>query len=413
MDAAAPSLPPLLLLLLLVMSPGTRAPRSHHQQLAETWSSIFASPGGGHPEPRPEEEGPWPPEEARPCAGCAERKAALERSSAVSELAALRIELIKQQILRKLRLKQPPSVARGVLPRPLSGAGSGLLRGGAQPRSGEDYYGKTEQVILFPERGDAHCLSARPPAPSTCFTFRLPTELVADDVTAAQLWIYKERGSSYLGHNQTFVVSDASHWELSGGGRKPKYIASQTTSIREGWVKINLVWEVKHWLEYSEQPHSIHVACNNCEMGATKSPISLLPENRPFLVVNTNSNSAYQRPKRNVNCVPGLSECCRESFYVSFADIGWDDWILQPAGYHAYFCRGSCSNTVSLTQSGSHYTTVMQRLLHHQGPNKTPELVPCCTATHLSSIQLIYMDNKQTITQKILPNMAVEACGCM
>jgi TGF-beta receptor len=67
-----------------------------------------------------------------------------------------------------------------------------------------------------------------------------------------------------------------------------------------------------------------------------------------------------QRRKRNINCHPGVSECCRENLYISFADIGWDEWILQPTGYHAYFCRGSCTNAASITQSGAHHSSLIQ-----------------------------------------------------
>lgn len=36
---------------------------------------------------------------------------------------------------------------------------------------------------------------------------------------------------------------------------------------------------------------------------------------------------------------------------------------------------------------------------------KQLELIPCCTATQFSSLQLFYMDSNNTATQKTLPNM--------
>lgn len=49
------------------------------------------------------------------------------------------------------------------------------------------------------------------------------------------------------------------------------------------------------------------------------------------------------RKKRSVDCdaAGNSSSCCRESFYVNFTTIGWDNWILQPPGYHASFCKGN------------------------------------------------------------------------
>lgn len=44
--------------------------------------------------------------------------------------------------------------------------------------------------------------------------------------------------------------------------------------------------------------------------------------------------------------------------------------------------------------------------------DKKLELVPCCTATRYSSLQIFYLDDNKTATQVTLPNMIVESCGC-
>lgn len=57
-----------------------------------------------------------------------------------------------------------------------------------------------------------------------------------------------------------------------------------------------------------------------------------------------------------------------------------------------------------------------QNMLRNQSTHnkeKSLELVPCCTATQFSPLQLFYMENNSTATRKTLPNMVVEACGCM
>ena len=36
------------------------------------------------------------------------------------------------------------------------------------------------------------------------------------------------------------------------------------------------------------------------------------------------------------------TRCQRKTLFVSFADLGWDDWILAPESYHAYHCSGTC-----------------------------------------------------------------------
>lgn len=74
------------------------------------------------------------------------------------ELSDLRVEFVKQQILKKLKLKEVPKVTlpRNKLPIPI--LTKGMYQGKAQTiyeesdfQGEDDFYGKTNQVILFPE----------------------------------------------------------------------------------------------------------------------------------------------------------------------------------------------------------------------------------------------------------------------
>lgn len=78
-----------------------------------------------------------------------------------------------------------------------------------------------------------------------------------------------------------------------------------------------------------------------------------------FLVINWLFQK--KRNRREVNCYDGLNDCCRDKLYISFKDIEWDDWILEPKGYEAYFCRGSCASAAtSITDSGTHHSSVLR-----------------------------------------------------
>lgn len=99
-------------------------------------------------------------------------------------------------------------------------------------------------------------------------------------------------------------------------------------------------------------------------MDKSQSPISALGEFKPFLVIYTHSQQrkswTHRRQKRSATCRPGVNECCKESLYISFADIGWSDWIVKPERYDAYFCRGSC-----MTQNAAALSaTVHNSMLH-------------------------------------------------
>lgn len=83
------------------------------------------------------------------CANCA------NGDLSVSELTDVRIEFVKQQILKKLRLSKKPAVALPVnsLPMPVA-QGQTLSDRVDKPPEFDDYYGRTEQKIIFPVEGE-------------------------------------------------------------------------------------------------------------------------------------------------------------------------------------------------------------------------------------------------------------------
>lgn len=232
---------------------------------------------------------------------------------------------------------------------------------------------------------------------TSCFLFKLPADIQGVDVTHAELWLYR-KGSDV--ENATLDVSEVVNWDLDASFQRRTPLATVPVAEGEGWVKVDFARPIKYWFEFNELVKMVEASGVAV---ATDGPY------KPFLVVATNPVSKVRRPKRNARCVPGMAECCRDNLYVSFKEIGWDDWILQPAGYEAYFCRGSCTTAASLTITGSHHNAIVRRLMQ---TGKKVDLVPCCTPTKYSEISLLYMNNNQTYIQKTLPNMVVEACGC-
>ncbi|XP_063992349.1 growth/differentiation factor 8 [Diachasmimorpha longicaudata] len=338
----------------------------------------------------------------------------------------IRVEYVKQQILKKLRLSKPPDVTISIstLPKPLINGHVLELRPGEpmEPeKQAESFYGKTDQVVIFPNEGPTDLTNCRTTSnhltgfsPAACFTFNLPAEMQFVAVTSADLWFYKGNDENDV-FGQTFVLSELDHWDQGGSFEKNTIMAIFETSIEEGWVKTDVAFTVKKWVEKRRLNHAMQIACSTCSIDRENAPVSTEVTLKPFLVIHTSPLPQKNRPKRNSNCLPEMKECCRDDLYISFEEIGWSDWILHPSGYHAYFCRGSCTSAASLMMSGSPYNNVIRKWLtknssiHRRGN----EIVPCCSPTQLSPIQLLYVDSNNTITQKTLPNMVVEACGCM
>jgi hypothetical protein len=115
--------------------------RYRHQHLLKAWRTLSDL---------------LPESHRSSCSGCGARRVFQESNLEKYEITALRIELIKQQILKKLRLKEPPSVSMplSTLPKPLSN-GTVLQKSSKleSNRDADDFYGTREQVILFAEEG--------------------------------------------------------------------------------------------------------------------------------------------------------------------------------------------------------------------------------------------------------------------
>lgn len=85
------------------------------------------------------------------CANCA------NGDLTVTELTEARIAFVKQQILKKLRLSKKPNVGLPVnsLPMPVA-QGQTLSENTDKPPEFDDYYGRTEQKIIFPVEGELY-----------------------------------------------------------------------------------------------------------------------------------------------------------------------------------------------------------------------------------------------------------------
>lgn len=87
---------------------------------------------------------------------CAKCKSRPEIRMTEEELTNLRIEYVKNQILKKLRLTKRPQVSASNIPKPVA-EGATIHQENAQEqikRAPDEFYGKTTQKIVFPELGE-------------------------------------------------------------------------------------------------------------------------------------------------------------------------------------------------------------------------------------------------------------------
>lgn len=93
------------------------------------------------------------------------------------------------------------------------------------------------------------------------------------------------------------------------------------------------------------------------------------------------------------------SRCCRYPLRVDFRKFGWD-WIIAPDIYEAYYCAGECP----IGFLPKHPHTYIYSL--------SSSYSTCCSPRKLSPLSLLYFDDNKNVIHSIIPNMAVEKCGC-
>lgn len=211
--------------------------------------------------------------------------------------------------------------------------------------------------------------------------------------------------------------------------------------VRHGWIKIDLTRPARKWFAASaarQQALSLLIDCVGCnhllEIDLRSSPpasqavtasshghhldrvgISSLRRKKdrrhfaPFVVITTRTKLRKRSRRHAYNCEDGIRQCCKQSLYVDFEELGWNDWIIFPKGYTANYCMGECVQLRTPDVLAYFHSHVLEE---YRVKNPYASITPCCAPTKLSSISLIYFDQGGHIIKADLPKMVVDECGC-
>lgn len=193
--------------------------------------------------------------------------------------------------------------------------------------------------------------------------------------------------------------------------------ASQPINLSDlGWQKFDVTSTVRDW--YSDptgQKLRLLIDCSGCCKHLELHTFSELDRrndpNRPFLVIHTDPNTTKRVRRRAVDCSGAVkNQCCKQRFYVSFKDMGWDDWVIAPNGYYANYCRGDCGGNHRTPDTFlNYYTHVIEEI---RKTHQLSGMQPCCAPLKFSSMSLIYFGPDSNIIKRDLPKMVVDECGC-
>ncbi|XP_072031070.1 bone morphogenetic protein 2-like [Amphiura filiformis] len=136
---------------------------------------------------------------------------------------------------------------------------------------------------------------------------------------------------------------------------------------------------------------------------------------RPMIVTYTDDGRAKRRARasdkesKKHNKKRLRANCRRHNLYVDFSDVGWNDWIVAPPGYQAYYCHGECPFPLADHLNSTNHA-IVQTLVNSVNPQLVPKA--CCVPTELSPISMLYLDEADKVVLKNYQDMVVEGCGC-
>uniref|UniRef100_A0A3B3XK04 TGF-beta family profile domain-containing protein n=1 Tax=Poecilia mexicana TaxID=48701 RepID=A0A3B3XK04_9TELE len=275
------------------------------------------------------------------------------------------------------------------------------------------------------------------------FRFDLTQIPDGEAVTAAEFRIYKDRSHARY-NNITLKVSiyqvikeyhnkDAETFLLD---------SKKVQASNGGWLVFDITATSNHWVINPQQNFGLQLCVEMIDGRSINiKSAGIIGRNgpqskQPFVVAffkasgvllrsvraaggrkkNHNRNKSTNQQESSRMSKPGdynTSEqkqaCKKHELYVSFRDLGWQDWIIAPEGYAAFYCDGECSFPLNAQMNATNHA-IVQTLVHLMFPDNVPK--PCCAPTKLNAISVLYFDDSSNVILKKYRNMVVRSCGC-
>lgn len=275
------------------------------------------------------------------------------------------------------------------------------------------------------------------------FRFDLTQIPDGEAVTAAEFRIYKDHSHGRF-ENVTLKVSiyqvikeyqnrDAETFLLD---------SKKVRASDDGWLVFDITATSNHWVLNPQQNMGLQLCVETMDGRSINIKSAGIigrtgPQSKqPFLVAffkasevllrsvratggkkkphNRNKSRSPQKTSQaprgeDQNMSEQMQACKKHELYVSFRELGWQDWIIAPEGYAAFYCDGECSFPLNAHMNATNHA-IVQTLVHLMFPDNVPK--PCCAPTKLNAISVLYFDDSSNVILKKYRNMVVRSCGC-
>lgn len=268
-----------------------------------------------------------------------------------------------------------------------------------------------------------------------------------DSIVGSELRVYQSGNWSHKFSNSAgYTVTVYQVTSDKFGQHELQYVdAVNTTITNDGWLIFNMKDPLTNWVAIPDLNLGLYISVtphSNPSREIKPEEIGLIhsksdEEHQPFLVAffkssgrkdsrirqaretnprrrkkkseNNPGESSYRNPLLHSNSHWTSRSCQMQNLYVSFKDLEWQDWIIAPDGYQAFYCSGECNFPLNAHMNATNHA-IVQTLVHLMNPTTVPK--PCCAPTKLSAISVLYFLEDSNVILKKYKNMVVKSCGC-
>ncbi|CAO2578633.1 Bone morphogenetic protein 2 [Lemmus lemmus] len=263
------------------------------------------------------------------------------------------------------------------------------------------------------------------------FFFNLSSVPTEEFITSAELQIFREQMQETLG-NDSFQHRINIYEIIKPAATSLKFPVTRLLDTRlvnqntSQWESFDVTPAVMRWTAQGHANYGFVVEVAHLEEkpGVSKRHVRISrslhqdehswSQIRPLLVTfghDGKGHPLHRREKRQAKHKQRKrlkSSCKRHPLYVDFSDVGWNDWIVAPPGYHAFYCHGECPFPLADHLNSTNHA-IVQTLVNSVN-SKIPKA--CCVPTELSAISMLYLDENEKVVLKNYQDMVVEGCGC-
>ncbi|NXL48757.1 BMP15 protein, partial [Podilymbus podiceps] len=214
--------------------------------------------------------------------------------------------------------------------------------------------------------------------------------------------------------------------ELAATGEAPRVLLSPAARPRHGWAEVDVT---PYLVPGNSSTGSLALQHVCVRAGRVGGRDALAAPSHPFLLLYLNDTrpglvppaTDLRRHRRDAGTLaqdlPSYlreqggekSDCSLRPFPVSFAQLGWDHWIIAPHRYNPRYCKGACPRLLRYDYHAPNHA-VVQSFVHQLVDANVPQ--PSCVPYRYSPISVLMIERNGGILYKEYENMIAESCTC-